>query len=422
MENSFENNSFSESLKSVLNDLDEITVENKQVIKDLQNYNKELKTLVNNSNEFANLTPEEIDKKLEDMLNEVLSKEQNNDTNDNLQVVSENNTVQESNPIEYYDSVEHLEEQLKILEQMNTQLYNSVNNIIIPNKITNNNIESDNSTIDPADLDTESESDGDLEEVDESKIKQEVNISSDLFKMMESQMSNLNINDLFANIKEMPNLDDPEKLKTIEERMKVMTEQLKGFNFENMFQMMGQMESIHVKENTEETEDLSSFLIEEENTQNQESNDLKSETESYYETDNENEENNKNEVNKETGPFNIFNNLGPFNKIFNMFGLFGNSKGVTGTTGPTGFILENSEKIDENIISKSLSSQNVEQVINDKDGIKENSESDKSIDEITENKVNVDLKFNDFLNQNKKMFEDINRMMQTLGLDKQKTE
>jgi hypothetical protein len=51
---------------------------------------------------------------------------------------------------------------------------------------------------------------------------------------------------------------------------------------------------------------------------------------------------------------------------------------------------------------------------------KNETESDSSKDEKLENNNDMNLKLNEFLSQNTKMFEDVTRMMQTIGLHKTK--
>jgi hypothetical protein len=444
---------FNDSFKNALDDLTDITNENNQVVDDVKKYRNEMENLINSStNEFANLNPDEINEKLDNILNDVLIENQVvieiNPNESQTEIVQDNSESKNGSgeELEEHFTKEDMDEKINELTQMNNQLNESLNNFMNILNTNKENDNSDNSTINPDDLETESESENDLEEEYEpSKIKnsksenQVSSIPDDLFKLMETQMANLNINDMFANLQNMPNMqnmpnikdmanlqnfDNPEKLKMMEDRMKVMSEQLKGFNFENMFQMMGQLNPEVMENKKDETEDLSSFLVDdnddnEDNEDNEDKNketykelEENSETDSYYETDNE-------DNTTENKTPNIMSNLGVFSKIFSMFGL-------STTVGKN--VDDN-----ENIISKSLSNNKEDKEDKDEnksdsdidyDENRDNSEFDRDTTKTDdlEDKTKINTQLNEYLNQNRQMFDDVAKMMSGLRLQKPKTD
>lgn len=377
MEESLSNSSnFRNSLNEVLNDLDVITQENLQAIDDARNYTKEVEELLKSSNEFSNLSSDEINQKLENILEDVITDPENSNLlqdfiqqqnlqQDILQQQASENTEQqdilqqeqqvlgditiaeEQDDIQVIENIQKVEEELtnlkSIMNELTATFDDTVRNVIEKERIEKNRSDS-SSTINMDDLDTESESDGDVE-IPAPKNK--------LFDIMSSLKID-NMDDMFGNMKNL--LSSSEKNISNDEVQEKMKEIMNSLNFDEMFKMMGKMNI------NDDTDDLTSFLIDDK------------------EKDNNTNDNRECELNEKNE-----NYTDSIKNMFNMFNLFDKNK------------------------------QNDTEIITDSDiDYDENND-----EENTENTENTEKdKFTECIEQNKKMFENMFEMMSSLGLHK----
>jgi hypothetical protein len=231
---------------------------------------------------------------------------------------------------EYPQYWEQLEEQSKILGELNQKFISLEGAIQNITSLKSSNSSQSSSTIDLEDLETESEDENDL---DEEYIPKPSNKQDEILKMMEK----MGMSELF---KKLP--DNFGKMEDIEKTMKQMTEKLgEQFGMENMnmnFDMadMGGMFKIFDNIIPKEDDDLNSFLVEKNETIDSDIDCLETDTEEELEGEGEGEgegednQDNQDKQDKQTLPelpenF-IKDNLSMFENILQMMNNFPKDK------------------------------------------------------------------------------------------------
>ena len=439
------------TVSKALSELNVLMNENKDAIDDINNYKEELNSKIfTNKNEFEKLSETEISKKLDNILDEIILDEIINDSsnvnfsqNENSINLSKSNnnsnseTTEETKPNsgnvsdnELEDNFENVKDRLELLNNLTNSLNDKFLNLInilptemipadilsveqnIQNFDNESNKDSDESTINPDDLETESESESDLEEeVDNSKVKKNVgNINFDLFSKL---AGGLEMNDFEKKLKNLGEMPDMSKMSQI----------LENFDFSSF---IGVFENLNKTNSQEPVDELNSFIIEE--TQNEKSQQTDSEEESSVETDDEeSDDKEKDDINSDNneGIFQNFiskltNNKGginfDFSNLSSMFGLFGSEKNNF-----KDFVEKLPKKNNANTDTDTDSDIDYDERNGHTDSESDNEEGaiEKDKKELVNDKMekccNNDL--NECLDNNQKMINDMAQMMSKLGIN-----
>jgi len=355
------------TISSLLNEISNLTEENNLIIKDIHEYKKELNTIAGNQiNEFINLSQSEIDEKLNNILDEVLNEELDN----NLINEKKEEKIKESiNIKENTNDVEEKDNDSESTIDKNDFEYNSDNSEIINN---NNEVESINELKEQT-----------QKTLEDTNNFMNVSLFSELIKNMDKNKS--------------PEKIDVSKMKEELNKMTSLFSNLGMNGFGDIFNQMTNMDNF----NKNETEDLESFILENDNNNldNKLSNDKSSDTESYDITDDESsdiegsdiESSYKEENVEETNTENLGNNI--FSNFSNLF----NIEFLTNKLGLT-----------QNFNNK--------QTEEDLDDFVDDDKYEQECEKV-EYSTNDFEKLNECLDQNTKMFDELTNMMKGLGLN-----
>ena len=355
---------------------------------------------------------------------------------------------------------------------LNTDINNFTSNnknIDQTNKCNDTNNNSDCSTIDANDLETESEAESDLDEYDSSKIKNKDDCNNKsfdmgtLFKSMNGlNMDNFNFEDIFTQMTNMSDFSSTVSDFSNEENLKKMQSELNNVApfLKQMSDSLSKIKeqvnpnidteiykSSKIVKNDPDIESLDDFIQDDKSNESTESTgpielknllnntnvdmaDNNSETESYYKTDDEdsveklddeldNKSDNKSdknsdkvaEENKSNVILNKINKLINFDisNIGNMFGLFGSS-GKNEQNLSSG---ENLKNCNNNCnINNKDNNQTYGDIDSDECGNKKNMSTDND-----DNDDNSNVHLRECLEKNKKMTDDLSRMMNMLGIN-----
>ena len=428
-----------DSVNNVLSELDTIMDESNELLKEIRDYKKNLDTIISTTdNEFLNLSESEISEKLDTILDDVLNSESC------IVDSSSNNDCSNLNEFTKKEEVDKEVDNKEVDKEKETD-----------NKEDNN---SDCSTINPDDLETESESESDLDEYDSVKIKQKDNSLTDMFDIntLLKSMGELksmgdvklnNFEEVFSKMTEIPEFSTMSEMYECpsEENIKKMQSEL-----DNIAPLLKQMTSSLSKMTTQFTnnpdfESLDDFIKNdeleepnkvndkndkndknEENEQTNNNSDNNSDTESYYQTD---DEESGDELNKEQNTTDnssvMFTKINSVNKflsektgfnfdmsnVTSMFNLFGsaqankiNSEKNTVNTEPN----ENNNCC----VNDDVNCECNYDEQNNKKCVKSECVKSECVDV---NDSNVRLK--ECLENNKKMMDSLSQMMKSLGMN-----
>ena len=377
------------TISSLLNEISNLTEENNFIIKDIHEYKKELNTIAGNQiNEFINLSQSEIDEKLNNILDDVLNEE------------VDNNLIIEKKE-------EKIKEPVNIKEPGNIKEPVNIKEII--NDIEENDNDSE-STIDKNDLEYNSDN---SEIINNNKQVESINVLKEqTTKTLEDTNNFVNIPLFSELIKNMDKNKSAEKMDVskMKEELNKMTSLFSnlGINgFGDIFNQITNMDNF----NKNETEDLESFILENDNNNldNKLSDHKSSDTESYDITDDESsdiegsdiegsdiessnvESSNKEENVEETNTENLGNNI--FSNFSNLF----NIEFLTNKLGLT-----------QNFNNK--------QTEEDLDDFVDDNKHEQECEKV-ECCTNDFEKLNECLDKNTKMFDELTNMMKGLGLN-----
>ena len=433
----------------------------------------------NTLNNLNNSTDSNIIDSNKIITNQQLSGNENNvidiqkiniETLTNESAINDHSSNEEINQINMFDELNSLND--TFLNLLNTDINNFTSNnknIDQTNKCNDTNNNSDCSTIDANDLETESEAESDLDEYDSSKIKNKDDCNNKsfdmgtLFKSMNGlNMDNFNFEDIFTQMTNMSDFSSTVSDFSNEENLKKMQSELNNVApfLKQMSDSLSKIKeqvnpnidteiykSSKIVKNDPDIESLDDFIQDDKSNESTESTgpielknllnntnvdmaDNNSETESYYKTDDEdsveklddeldNKSDNKSdknsdkvaEENKSNVILNKINKLINFDisNIGNMFGLFGSS-GKNEQNLSSG---ENLKNCNNNCnINNKDNNQTYGDIDSDECGNKKNMSTDND-----DNDDNSNVHLRECLEKNKKMTDDLSRMMNMLGIN-----
>ncbi len=346
------------TISSLLNEITNLTEENNFIINDIHEYKKELNELLaNQNNEFINLSQTQIDEKLNNILEEVLNEEE---TNISMIEQKEENIMENVNQKENTNNAEGMDNNSESTIDKNDLDYHSDNSEINNNE---NELENTNDTINFMNISLFSEV---IKNMDKNKSSEKIDITNmkDELNKMKSLFSNLRMDGFADMIDKMTNLDNFNKNET---------EDLESFILDN-----------DNKNSDAKLSDAESYDITDDESSEIES----SEIESSEIESSENEENTK-DTNMENLQNNIFSN---FSNLFNL-------EFLTNKLG----------------LKQNLNNKQVEEDLNDfvDDDEHENEQECEKVNTIS----NDNKKLDECLNQNTKIFDELTNMMKGLGLN-----
>lgn len=375
------------TISSILTEISNLTEENNVIIKDIQEYKKELNVIMSNqNNEFLNLSQDEIDAKLNNILDQVLNEEVlNKEVDNNLMV-----------------------------EKKDEKKVETVNE-----KENDNNSES---TIDKNDLEHNSDN-FETEIINNENKVQNINIlKEETTKIFENPDNFMNISVFSELIKNMDKDKFSEKMdiNKMKEELNKMTSVFSNLGINGFGDIFNQMTNIQ-NFNKNETEDLESFIVDNDNKNlddklsdvesyditDEESSDEESSDEESSDEESSDEESNDEESSeikkKNTNTENLGNNI--FSNFGNLFNLefLTNKLGLTQNLNNIGAGEDLNDFIDDD--------DNDDNDYNDEEQELEQ-ESEKA-----ECCTNDNKKLYECLNQNTKMFDELTNIMKGLGLN-----